>query len=91
VGHAYCIIDAYNINGECLLKIRNPWGSFEFAGKYGDDSELWTNTLKEKVGFSYDSDDGLFFMTLDEFRQYFTRITICFYKSGYQILTLPVD
>jgi hypothetical protein len=72
------------------LKIRNPWGSFEFAGKYGDDSDLWTPSLKAQVGFVQNNDDGLFFMTLGEFTQYFTRITICFYKANYQILTLPV-
>jgi hypothetical protein len=42
-------------------------GSFEFNGKYHDNSDLWTTSLKQKVGYGRSADDGIFFMTLHEF------------------------
>jgi hypothetical protein len=30
---------------ERLLKIRNPWGMYEWRGKWSDKSEMWTPEL----------------------------------------------
>ena len=40
--HAYTLISAYKIPGfDPILKIRNPWGMFEFKeGKYSDNSKV---------------------------------------------------
>jgi len=41
-GHAYSVISASEYNNVKLLKIRNPWGHFEWEGDWSDKSDLWT-------------------------------------------------
>ena len=47
-GHAYTVIAARQITrgvhtGAQLLKIRNPWGNFEWDGKWSDNSKEMTD------------------------------------------------
>jgi len=37
-GHAYSVIQVKEAHGNKLLNIRNPWGSFEWDGDWGDHS-----------------------------------------------------
>ena len=41
-GHAYTMISVFEVNQTKLLKMRNPWGSFEWKGLYSDNSNKWT-------------------------------------------------
>jgi calpain len=50
-GHAYAIIDAFEVNDPSLekerkthrlLRVRNPWGETEWNGKWSDFSEEMT-------------------------------------------------
>jgi len=34
--HAYTLIGAYEVEGNRLVKIRNPWGSYEWKGDWSD-------------------------------------------------------
>lgn len=49
--HSYGVIATALVekdgNEVMLLKLRNPWGSFEWKGDWGDESDLWTPELKE--------------------------------------------
>ena len=56
-GHAYSLLRVVDILGNKLCQVRNPWGSFEWLGDWGDDSELWTDELKEALNFQK-RDDG---------------------------------
>ena len=47
--------------GKKLMRIRNPLGRKEWSGDYCDNSPLWTESLKQEVGW-IDKDDGMFFM-----------------------------
>jgi Calpain family cysteine protease len=45
--HAYTLIEATQVevddgSTEKLLKIRNPWGQFEWSGDWSDNSSKWT-------------------------------------------------
>ena len=40
--HAYSILEAKEIKGERLLRVRNPWGQTEWKGAWSDGSEQWT-------------------------------------------------
>ena len=81
--HAYTVISAYNFdNGDRVLKIRNPWGNFEWVGKYSEDSDIWTEDLKTKVDF-VKADDGLFFMTIEEFHKWFPYVSVSFFDENY--------
>lgn len=48
-GHAYSLIDIHDSITPNLVKIRNPWGSFEWNGDYGDKSTKWNDDLKKKL------------------------------------------
>jgi len=56
-----------------LIKLRNPWGDFEWKGDWGDDSDLWTPALKKQLGWT-DVNDGTFWMCLNDFIHYFSRV-----------------
>lgn len=49
--HAYTLIGAYQAQGNQLVKIRNPWGSYEWKGAWHDRDPRWTPQLKKEVGF----------------------------------------
>ena len=80
-GHAYSLISIHEFHGGYgpplrLLKLRNPWGSGEWLGDWSDRSPLWTPELKQQVGF-VDRDDGIFFMTMEDYMANFERTAIC--------------
>ena len=60
-GKAYTVISVHEAQGKKLMRIRNPWGMHEWTGDYSDKSPLWTESLKQEVGW-IDKDDGIFFM-----------------------------
>lgn len=50
--HSYGILDVRDIikkdkSKDKLIRLRNPWGDFEWKGDWSDDSELWTPELKK--------------------------------------------
>lgn len=65
-GHAYSILSGITINQADgttvnLLKIRNPWGTGEWTGPWGDSSSLWTAAAKQQLGQDLSfKDDGSF-------------------------------
>lgn len=63
--HAYSILNVVEYNGDLILKLRNPWGKFEFKGKYSEENdEIWEDEqLRELVGYEK-KDDGTFCMTI---------------------------
>ncbi|ODH48798.1 hypothetical protein GX48_05123 [Paracoccidioides brasiliensis] len=64
--HAYSVMDAKEINGQRLLRLRNPWGHKEWSGPWSDGSEQWTpewmNLLQHKFG-----NDGVFWISYEDF------------------------
>ena len=67
--HAYTLMNLYELKEEGLklVKLRNPWGEKEFIGDWSDKSSKWTDEIKKKVGFLEDKDDGIFYMSYDDF------------------------
>lgn len=61
-----------------LVKLRNPWGTFEWKGDWSDKSPLWKKHphIAKKLKFE-DADDGCFWMTYEDFSQIYTRINVC--------------
>ena len=76
-GHAYTVLGVLEINKEKVIKLRNPWGNFEFTGDWSDYSSKWTEELKKKYEFNK-KNDGMFYMGYEDFLKYF--ITIGFAK-----------
>ena len=73
-----------------LVQLRNPWGDFEWNGDWSDASELWTQDLKDQVGWTQEN-DGTFFMSLDDFRRYFNRVQICKVHDEFVYSSVQVD
>ena len=74
-GHAYTMVSVHEVEGHKLVKLRNPWGEGEWTGDFSDSSSLWTESLKQAVGYE-DSNNGMFFMTLGDFRNYYDDYSI---------------
>ncbi|KAK3244065.1 hypothetical protein CYMTET_46313 [Cymbomonas tetramitiformis] len=83
--HAYSILGVHSVGGGAhrLLRLRNPWGRFEWRGDWSDQSSRWTRQLKEEVGGQAVGDDGVFFMALDDVARFFCSITVCLHRPGW--------
>ena len=71
-----------------LVKVRNPWGFKEWQGAWSDKSLLWTEELKKQLNFE-DKDDGVFFISFDDYFSFFYITTICFWVEGNDTSELP--
>ncbi|KKK17275.1 hypothetical protein ARAM_006364 [Aspergillus rambellii] len=60
--HSYSIMDAKEIDGERLIKLRNPWGKKEWSGPWSDGSEQWTPQWMEKLKHKF-GNDGFFWIS----------------------------
>jgi len=60
--HAYSIMEAREIDGQRLLKLRNPWGRTEWTGRWSDGSEEWTPDWMHKLNHKF-GDDGVFWIS----------------------------
>ncbi|KAL3476215.1 hypothetical protein BJX99DRAFT_146121 [Aspergillus californicus] len=63
--HSYSIMDAKEIDGVRLLKLRNPWGKKEWSGPWSDGSEQWTAQWMEKLNHKF-GNDGFFWISYDD-------------------------
>lgn len=66
-----------------LVQLRNPWGYGEWTGKWSDNSQMWTQQLREQLGGVHVSDDGTFFMPFNDFKAYFPSTTVCKYFDNF--------
>jgi len=64
------------------VQIRNPWGAFEWNGKWNDKDPLW-NDYKSQVPSFEEKDDGTFFMSFDDYDKFFYLTSICFFCHEY--------
>lgn len=94
IDHAYAVISAKEIrvSGRVvrLLKIRNPWGRFEWKGNWSDESPLWTPEAKQQVDFT-SAADGTFWMSFEDFQKYFESFTICLVHDDFWTQSLAMD
>jgi len=63
--HAYSIMEAKEIKGLRLLKVRNPWGEGEWRGAWSDGSEKWTAEWMQLLDHKF-GDDGMFWMSYED-------------------------
>ena len=81
-GHAYTFLNADVINWgyeERIVQLRNPWGAGQFKGRWSDYDSNWNyvpEEEKKRLGWKKDRNDGLFFMTYEDFLKEFRTITI---------------
>ena len=74
-----------------LVKLRNPWGKFEWTGEWSDKSPEWKEhgKIAKKLRFQ-ESDDGIFWMRFDDFFKEFSSIDLCDRSTGFRDIALCV-
>ena len=65
-GHVYSIQKAVEIDGQRLIRLRNPWGKGEWKGPWGDGSKEWTAEWLKKLHHQF-GDDGDFWISYKDF------------------------
>jgi hypothetical protein len=68
--HAYSIMEAVEIDGQQLLKLRNPWGRTEWTGRWSDGSEEWTPEWMQKLNHKF-GDDGVFWISYKDLLRHY--------------------
>ena len=83
--HAYSIMEAREVKGHRLLKVRNPWGAGEWRGAWSDGSEQWTPEWMELLNHRF-GDDGQFWISYaDLLREYSSFDRTRLFGSDWQI------
>ena len=85
--HAYSVIGTAVLkkpNGSeiQLLKMKNMWGTNEWIGDWSDQSLKWTQEFKKAVGLQ-NKEDGVFWMSYDDYLQFYTTTHIAQVHSDY--------
>ena len=85
--HAYSVIGTAvlkkpNGNEIQLLKMKNMWGTNEWIGDWSDQSLKWTQEFKKAVGLQ-NKEDGVFWMSYDDYLQFYTTTHIAQVHSEY--------
>ena len=75
--HQYTLLDVKKVNDQngnevTLVKLRNPHGSTEWKGAWKDDGSEWTPQAVSAVNKDPIGDDGIFWMSMNDFTQYFS-------------------
>lgn len=87
-GHAYSVLDVYEVEGNKLIQLRNPWGEeTEWLGAWGDKSKEWTERRRRMVyermqqrgvqQTDIGKSDGVFWMSIADFYTNFSQLNLC--------------
>lgn len=101
-GHAYSILASKRVGRGVntfsddpefeLVQLRNPWGEFEWKGKWSDDDDMWNKHPKVAGALRPERDlkDGTFWMEFSDFLQHFDNIDVCDRTVNYSDFHLDV-
>jgi hypothetical protein len=73
-----------------VIKLRNPWGEGEWKGEWSDTSPKWEgNDLRTLLGASTKEsqrygEDGIFFMSFNDWMKYYSDYQICYFYDDYK-------
>ena len=89
--HAYTVINTAVLrksNGSeiKLIKMMNMWGTNEWVGDWSDTSSKWTQEFKKEVGLE-PKEDGIFWMSYEDYLQFYTTTHICKIHPDYEYNT----
>ncbi|XP_069105920.1 calpain-D-like [Argopecten irradians] len=83
--HAYSLLDVQDVQGNQLVRIRNPWGRESWNGDWSDGSKKWStiSASSKKELNPTENENGIFWMGLDDFMKYFDSVDICKVRTGW--------
>ena len=92
--HAYTVINSAVLkksNGAeiKLLKMKNMWGTNEWVGDWSDNSLKWTQEFKKEVGLE-PKQDGIFWISYEDYLQFYTTTHICKIHPNYDYTTQKI-
>lgn len=73
--HAYNILDIQEVyiatkkekkKKERILKMQNPWGKYEWKGRWSDYSDVWSEELRKELHYEK-ADDGIFWISIEDY------------------------
>ncbi|XP_038607652.1 calpain-13 [Tachyglossus aculeatus] len=81
-GHAYTVTGAKWIrcgnDWEAIIRVWNPWGSWEWRGRWSDGSEEWRKCQDPRKNELYENkEDGEFWISYQDFQEHFSTLYIC--------------
>ncbi|PHT61484.1 hypothetical protein T459_34677 [Capsicum annuum] len=77
-GHAYSILQVREVDGHKLVQIWNPWANeVEWNGPWSDPSPEWTDRMKHKLKHVPEANNGIFWMSWQDFQIHFRSIYVC--------------
>lgn len=83
MGHAYSVTAIETLSdGTRLVRIRNPWGTVEWTGGWSDTSTRWNRFPEDKERLFNKSDDGEFWMSMQDFCRNWTSLEITHLGPG---------
>ncbi|VDM64023.1 unnamed protein product [Angiostrongylus costaricensis] len=86
--HAYSILEVKQEGEHRLLKLRNPWGSFVWNGKWSNNWKGWPKELKRKL-LSGEPSTGTFWISYEDFLLHFDSGLVVRLSLSHQwVLTL---
>ena len=56
-----------------MVKLRNPWGTYQWKGDYSSESDCWTASQKLELDVTA-KEDGTFWMKYSDFASYFSCV-----------------
>ncbi|XP_061165136.1 calpain-D-like [Saccostrea echinata] len=88
--HAYSILDVKDIDGNKLLRLRNPWGRFSWNGDWSDNSTKWANisTRAKQDLMLYGEKSGVFWISIEDVLKYFDSVEICKIRPDWREIRL---
>ncbi|CAL8276682.1 unnamed protein product [Arctogadus glacialis] len=79
--HAYAVTGVTEVthrgSSVRLVRLLNPWGRQEWTGEWSDRSDLWNQVSSEDKKKCVKSEDGEFWMELEDFCHHFNYMSIC--------------
>ena len=92
--YSFIFVSVNEINNIKFVKMWNPFNESFWKGDYCFESEKWGNgELKEKLNFTEKPEDGTFYITFENLRQFFRLINILVPMRPYicQTLNIPKE
>lgn len=74
--HYYSISRIVEAYGQFLINLRNPWGEFEWTGRWSDNSTSWTHEMLTVVQPEFNKHDGAFWMEWKDFVKLFYKVVV---------------
>ncbi|XP_005095358.1 calpain-D [Aplysia californica] len=84
--HAYSILDVQDLEGNKLIRLRNPWGRFSWTGNWSDGSISWQTVTEEsrRRVMAMGEEQGVFWMEFTDLMKYFDSVDVCKLQPDWQ-------